>query len=133
MQDHPAWQKLGWRSWMDACEQANALDRACHIATEFAPRPAIPPDPADSRSLAELRLTAEQAPKDPASALRLYRAQQAMGDLPAALATLHRMTALPSCPAYFHYLEATAATDAGQWEIGWAAWKKYLSVIPGNG
>ena len=127
-----AWQSSGWRAWSNALASTGALERACHVAAQFSPKPAIPPEAPDpaGRSPAELQSAARQSPDDPSLALRLYRARFAAGDIPGALAALHAITTRPGCPAYFHYLEAALATDAGQWATAWDAWTRYLNANP---
>ena len=135
MEAHPAWQRFGWRQWATALASTGSLDRACRVAAQFAPKPAVPADVpgADRRSLAELQAAALASPGDLTVALRLYRARLAAGDPPGAMTALHAVTTRPGCPAYFNYLEATLATDAGRWPTGWDAWGRYLETTPENG
>ena len=135
MEAHPAWQRAGWRRWLTALAGLGALERACGVAAQFAPKPAVPPDApeADRRSLAELQDAAFRSPGNPTVALRLYRARLAAGDAPGALSALRAVTARPGCPAYFHYLEATLAAGAGRWPTAWDAWQRYLDAAPDDG
>ena len=80
----------------------------------------------DARPLAELRREAAVVSDDPALALALAHAQQAAGDTTGALLTLHRAGQRPDSPAYFAYLEAQLATEAGEWKTAWEAWRQYL-------
>lgn len=124
---HPAWQPLGWRWWAQACAASDELEGACRVATRFAARPVVPPPPQGrARSLAELQSETALVPKDPVAGLALYRAQLAAGNPPGALGALHRLTIQPGCPAYFFYLEASLAGEAGQWQVGWAAWRQFI-------
>ena len=133
MESHPAWQPVGWRCWARACASAGQTERACGIAAQFAPKPPVPPETPEHRSVMELRAVAAASPGDPGAALRLARAQSAAGDRPGALKTLHAAAARPGGPSYFHYLEATAAAAASQWTTGWEAWARYLETVPGEG
>ena len=72
-------------------------------------------------------------PGDLTVALRLYRARLAAGDTPGALTALHAVTIHPGCPAYFYYLEAKLATEAGRWPTAWDAWQRYLDAAAENG
>jgi O-antigen ligase len=130
MTRRPQWQPWGWRWWADACARGGAYEEACRIATRFAMPPAVPaPGEGESLSRAELEQQAAAAPGDAALALRLYRAQKLAGDLPAALAALRGISAVPGAPAYFLYLQAIAAADAGDWTASWNAWQDYLGSI----
>ncbi len=135
MEAHPAWQRAGWRRWANALAGLDAVDRACKIAARFAPRPVVPPEApgADRRSIAELQAAALRSPGDLTVALQLYRARLAAGDASGAATALHAVTTRPGCPAYFYYLEANAATDAGRWPTAWEAWQRYLDAVPENG
>ena len=133
MENHPAWQPVSWRCWARACASAGQTERACRIAAQFAPKPLVPPETPERRSVMELRAVAAASPGDPGAALRLARAQSAAGDQPGALRTLHAAAARPGGPSYIHYLEATAAAAVGQWTTGWEAWARYLETVPGEG
>ena len=128
MAAHPAWQKIGWRWWATACGKIGQEEQACGIARRYASSPRIPPTLSGTamRPLADLEGEVARAPKDPAAALQLYRAQRAAGDSEAALRSLHRITVQRGCPPYFYYLEALQAAEVGQWVAGWDAWGQYL-------
>jgi O-antigen ligase/tetratricopeptide (TPR) repeat protein len=129
MGKRPQWQAQGWRWWADACARGGAYEEACRIVTRFAVPPAVPSaGNVEPLPGAELAQQAEAAPGDAALALRLYRAQKQAGDLPAALTTLRRIRAVPGAPAYFLYLQALTAAEAGDWAASWNAWQDYLGA-----
>ena len=124
---HPDWQRAGWRWWASACARISQEERACGIATRFAAPPRVPPAAAGAvRPLGELQTEAQQSPSDPGAALRLYRAQRAVGDGYAAMDTLDRFLAQPGCPTYFFYLAALQAAELQHWGQAWEAWQQYL-------
>ena len=129
MKQRPQWQPWGWRWWADACARSGADEEACRIVARFAAPPVVPgPGEGESLARAELEQQAAAAPGDAALALRLYRAQKLAGDLPAALSALRRISAVPGAPAYFFYLQAVTAADAGDWPGSWEAWQEYLGA-----
>ncbi len=135
MASHPAWQGLGWRWWAEACGRGGTPDawqQACRIVSPRVPRPDVPPI-SDQRPVAQLQRDASAAPDDPALALALYHAQHTAGDFAGSLTTLRRITRHPENPAYFLYLEASTAMEAGQWKAGWEAWERYFALVPVNG
>ena len=42
-----------------------------------------------------------------------------------ALMTIRHFTEMPSCPRYFHFLEAEAWAAKGNWERAWKARQKF--------
>jgi hypothetical protein len=47
-----------------------------------------------------------------------------------ALAVLERITAMPGCPAYFHYLAANLRMKQGDWQGAWAGFVAYGKKKP---
>ena len=135
MSAHPAWQVNGWRWWAEARARdatPEAWEQASEIAALHASAPEVPAIH-DARTLAQLRRDAAAVSDDPALMLALYRAQEAAGDADGGLTTLHRITHRADSPPYFQYLEARAATKAGQWKTAWEAWQRYLATITNRG
>ena len=134
MEAFPAWQSLGWRNWAEACAQVQAFDQACRIVQTHAAKPKLPAGSAvagGEEGGGKPPLSVEPTAADePGDALKRYQAQMAAGDKAAALTTVQRMTTQPGCPAYFYYLEASLETEAEHWNVGWAAWQKYLAAVP---
>ena len=128
MARRPDWQHLGWRWWADACAHAGAYEEACGIVARFAKAPAVPElGGVEDVPRTELAQQAATTPADASLALRLYNADCKAGDVPAALAAVRRITALPEAPAYFHFLEAKTAAQTGDWADSWKAWQDYLN------
>jgi O-antigen ligase len=125
----PDWQRQAWRWWADASAHTGAYEQACGIVARFAPPPAVPAlEEVETMPRTELEQEAAAAPGDAALALRLYAAEKKAGNGSAALAAVRRIAAVPGAPAYFHYLEATAAAETGDWEGSWNAWQEYLNA-----
>jgi hypothetical protein len=127
---HPAWQRLGWRWWAEACARNGGLEQACGIASRFAPKPVLP-SVADIQAAAgglELSDYVAPIPGDTALALKEYVTDRKAGDLPHALTTARRITVSAAGPAYFHYLEADTAAELGDWTASWKAWQDYLAA-----
>ena len=136
MEAFPAWQSLGWRNWAEASAQVHTLDQACRIVQTHVAKPELPKEMAmvgGEEGQVKSPLLAASVVDEPNDALKRYGAQMASGDRAAALTTVQRMTSQPGCPGYFYYLEATLETEAGSWDVGWAAWQKYLAAVPGTG
>jgi O-antigen ligase len=130
MARRPDWQRLGWRWWADACGKQGDYQRGCEIDARFAPPPVLPRmEEVEVVPRADLAQEAAAAPGDAALALRLYAAEKKAGEWPAALAAVRRIAAVPDSPGYFHYLEALAAAQTGDWAGSWNAWQDYLRAI----
>ena len=126
----PDWQQVGWRAWADAERRLDDLPAACAIMAAHLPAPRLPPDApgGERRSRAELEQAAAGSAGNPLSALPLFRARRADGDLADALAALRAVTSRTDGPGYFHYLEAMTAGEAGRWPEAWEAWGRYAEA-----
>ena len=130
MNQRQAWQRLGWRWWAQSLADAGEFGEACRIAMRFASAPVLPSfKDEETVSRAELDREASESPADVALAFRQYNADRKAGDVKGALAAAGRITSLATSPAYFHYLEASAAAEAGNWARSWNAWRNYLHAI----
>ncbi|MBC8166522.1 MAG: O-antigen ligase family protein [Bryobacteraceae bacterium] len=118
------WRTAGW-GWLAGLHaSAKQYEQAYNFAKPFISSPALPPAKKDS-SLPELQRQFLLDRTNFATGYRLYEAQRAAAQNREALNTLRKLTVVPDCPGYFHFLEAELAATMLEWEQAWAALKRY--------
>lgn len=121
----PQWREASWQAHALVLAGQGHFQAACELAQRSVLAPALPPV-ATTRSVADLQRDLLMRPDDFVAGFALYRAQRTANQRDDALATLRRLTPLPACPRYFHYLEAQLAMELGQWQNAWGAWRRFL-------
>jgi hypothetical protein len=94
---------------------------AVETTLQFATPPVLP-TPNESVPLESLQRQFQADPNNFAVGYALYREQMRQAKLDDALATVRHFTALPTAPAYFHFLEVQSWAAKENWERAWNAW-----------
>ena len=121
---NPEWQQDGWRWLASLYAEAKDYEKACEIARDSTPRPAMPKFTA-SKPLAELERIFRFRPDDIDAGLQLYNTQLSLGKTKDALETLRTLQAIPNPPAYLAFIEAQLHEESGNWEQAWNAWLRF--------
>lgn len=124
LEEHPAWLAYGWRAKAASLAKAKDFRGAWELAARFTKAPALPPAP-EAASIEQLQRNFVSDPTNYGAAFSLYREQLKRGMAEDALHTLRRVTSLPVCPAYFHYLEAEQWAAREEWERAWSSWEAF--------
>ena len=117
---NPDWQREGWRWLALLYAESKDYKRACEIARDSSPRPAMPQLMA-TKPLGELERIFRVRPDDFDAGLQLYSAQHSEGKTMEALATLQALQTLPHSPGYLNFIEAELLEETGNWEQAWKA------------
>jgi tetratricopeptide (TPR) repeat protein len=121
----PQWREASWLAHALVLAGQGNVEAACQLAQRAVAPPALPPV-LTPKSVPDLQRDLLMRPDDFVAGFALYHAQRRANQPGDALATLRRLTSLPDCPPYLHYLEAQLAMELGQWEIAWRAWRRFL-------
>jgi O-antigen ligase len=123
---HPDWLQYAWPGVARHRAELGEFAQAWQLVRQYAPPPALPELTGD-RSIDDLERAHHANPDDIAVGYALYHAQMKAGKTDDALETARHFTARPDAPNYFHYLEAQAWAEQGNWERAWGCWQDYES------
>jgi len=124
IETHPEWAPFAWRGVARYQAGQNNFQAAVEVTRRYAEKPALPPA-AQNSSIDQLRQALHASPDNFALGFQLYHEQMEQGQVDAALMTVRHFTEMPSCPRYFHFLEAEAWAAKQNWERAWKALEKY--------
>lgn len=124
VETHPDWMSNAWRAVAKYHASRNDFRSALEIARRFGETPPLP-QAAAVPSIDHLRQALHAMPDNYEIGYQLYREQMNQGKIDEALVTVRHFTELPSCPRYFHFLEAEAWAARENWERAWKAWEKF--------
>ena len=114
------WQRDGWRLFALLYAGAGDFKRACEIARDSTPRPAMPKYMA-TKPLRELERVFRVRPDNIDAGLQLYHAQHSEGKIAEALATLRALQASAKSLRYLAFIQAELLEESGDWEQAWKA------------
>ena len=121
---HPEWLPFAWRGVAKYHAAQNNFRAAVEITRQYAEKPALPPA-AEGSSVDQLRQALHANPDNYGLGFQLSHAHMEQGLPDEALMTIRHFTEMPSCPRYFHFLEAEAWAAKGNWERAWKARQKF--------
>ena len=124
VETHPEWMPFAWRGLAKYQAAQKNFRAAVEMTRRYGEPPALPP-PAENGSIDQLRQALHANPDSYGIGFQLFRAQMDQGMVDEALMTVRHFTDLPSCPRYFHFLEAEAWAAKQDWERAWKAREKF--------
>ncbi len=125
LQARPQLLSAGWRGIAKHRASTGDFRGAYELTTRFGARPALPQLSGDSSSVEQLQTAVFSDPEDYQAAFALYQRQRESGQHDDALNTLRRVNETRTTPPYFHFLEAEAWAEKGDWERAWKAWEAF--------
>lgn len=128
IETHPEWMNYAWRGAAKYHAQQKDFRKACEVSRRFEEPPVLPADTQGS-SIDQLRQALHASPDNYGIGFQLYREQMRAGKIDEALVTVRHFTEQPTCPRYFHFLEAEAWAAKENWEQAWKAWEKYEAAL----
>jgi hypothetical protein len=102
--------------------------RAAYELTQRYGEPVALPRVSSNSSLEQLESRFRTAPDNYGTGYELYRAQMQSGRIDDALLTARHFSERANSPPYFHFLEAQAWAEKGNWERAWNAWQAFQSA-----
>src|SRR5439155_4534415 len=124
---NPAWVETGWLAYAIVLAGEGSVREACELIGRGVEAPTLPTFTLQ-KPVAELRRDLLLNTNDFVTGFALYQAHVAASEVTDALDTVRKLTAPPSCPKYFFYLQAQLAMKNEAWEDAWRAWKKFFDM-----
>lgn len=126
LESHKGWQKAGAPILSDYYAKSGNFERAYLTLRPFMKTPKWPESGGDS--LAEMERRYYMTPENFGNTYSLIHSRMDRGEMAIALVALRKVTSLPNCPGYFHFLEAECAAAQQNWPQAWEALNRYRSI-----
>lgn len=125
LQQHPEWQRIGWRQLGRVLADYQDYRQAYETLRQFTPAPSVPQvTSGEPSSVLQSRFKVKPAVDD---GLALYSAQVKEGKIDSALATLESLLRLEGSPKYLLYMEAELWAEKGEWQKAWKALERFTA------